>query len=183
MSIPLNQLVIWTNCLKFCIEKLNQSINKRSTDDGNIFQLTIFKKIHILSGFEDFRVTAWDLHSSMESNEVRWTTQTFRIPSPNCHGANFLSRMKNIGCKYDNLTFGAGQDSLKSFSNVTTLKKCFELCVKESCSTYALDMGTKSLYISPVVSHWYGTEYEILAGFERIGGTENYRLGHKVCYF
>ena len=125
------------------------------------FFLTILKQIRIFSGFEDFRVTAWDLHSSMESNEVRWTTQIFRIPSPNCHGANFLSRMKNIGCKYENLTFGAGQDLLKSFPNVTTFKKCFELCVKESCSTYALDMGTKSLYISPTFSHFYGTEYKI----------------------
>ena len=131
--------------------------------------MTILKQIRIFSGFEDFRVTAWDLHSSMESNEVRWTTQIFRIPSPNCHGANFLSRMKNIGCKYENLTFGAGQDLLKSFPNVTTFKKCFELCVKESCSTYALDMGTKSLlYISPTVSHFYGRKYITLVKSSRI---------------
>ena len=35
----------------------------------------------------------------------------------------------------------------------------------------------KSLYISPAVSHFYGTEYEIWAGFGPFGSTENFGLG------
>ena len=38
-----------------------------------------------------------------------------------------------------------------------------------------------SFYISPTLSH--GTEYEIWAGFGPIGGTKNFGLGRKVCYF
>jgi hypothetical protein len=33
-----------------------------------------------------------------------------------------------------------------------------------------------------VVSHFYGTEYEIRAGFMLVGITENFGLGRKVCY-
>ena len=39
-----------------------------------------------------------------------------------------------------------------------------------------------SLYISCAVSHFYGTEYEIWADFGPVGCTENFELGHKVCY-
>jgi hypothetical protein len=44
-------------------------------------------------------------------------------------------------------------------------------------------LGTKSLQISRLVSHFYGTEYEIWAGFGPVGSTENFDLGCKVCYF
>ena len=35
----------------------------------------------------------------------------------------------------------------------------------------------KSLYISPAVNCFYGTEYEIWAGFGLVGSTENFGLG------
>ena len=36
------------------------------------------------------------------------------------------------------------------------------------------DLSTKSLYISPTVSHIYETEYEIWTGFGLVGSTENF---------
>ena len=33
------------------------------------------------------------------------------------------------------------------------------------------------MYITPAVSHFYGTENEIWAGFELVGSTENFELG------
>ena len=42
---------------------------------------------------------------------------------------------------------------------------------------------TTSLYISPAVSHFCGTEYEIWAGFWPVGVTENFGLGCEVRYF
>ena len=36
----------------------------------------------------------------------------------------------------------------------------------------------KSIYISPAVSHIYGTEYKIWTGFGPVGSTEDFRLGH-----
>ena len=41
----------------------------------------------------------------------------------------------------------------------------------------------KALFISRAMSHFYGTEYEILAVFGPVGSSENFGLGHKVCYF
>ena len=41
----------------------------------------------------------------------------------------------------------------------------------------------KSLYISRAVRHFYETEYEIWAGLGPVDSTENFNLGHKVCYF
>ena len=40
----------------------------------------------------------------------------------------------------------------------------------------------QSHYISRAVSHSYGTEYEIWAGFGPVGSTENFGLGNKVCF-
>ena len=37
----------------------------------------------------------------------------------------------------------------------------------------------KSLYISPAMSHFYGTEYKIWIGFGPVGCTEDFRLGHE----
>ena len=37
----------------------------------------------------------------------------------------------------------------------------------------------KSIYISPAVSHIYGTEYKIWTGFGPVGSTEDFRLGHE----
>ena len=42
---------------------------------------------------------------------------------------------------------------------------------------------SKSLYRSRGESHFYGTEYEIWAGFGPVGNTESFGLGRKVCYF
>ena len=33
------------------------------------------------------------------------------------------------------------------------------------------------------MSHFYGTGYDIWAGFGQVGSTENFGLGRKVCYF
>jgi hypothetical protein len=41
---------------------------------------------------------------------------------------------------------------------------------------------TKSLYISPIGSYSYGTEYEIWAGFGPVGSSENFGLGRKVTF-
>ena len=41
----------------------------------------------------------------------------------------------------------------------------------------------KFKYISPAVIHFYGTEWDIWAGFGRVGNAENFGLGLKGCYF
>ena len=48
---------------------------------------------------------------------------------------------------------------------------------------FCFSVEPKSLYLFPVVSHFYGTEYEIWAGFELVGSNENFWLGREVCYF
>ena len=40
-----------------------------------------------------------------------------------------------------------------------------------------MHVQSKLFYISPAVSHFYGTEYKIWAGFELVGSTENFELG------
>ena len=40
--------------------------------------------------------------------------------------------------------------------------------------------GACTVFISPTVSHFYGTEYEIWAGFRPAGSTENFGLGRKI---
>ena len=54
---------------------------------------------------------------------------------------------------------------------------------RSSSVSFPEDLQKKSLYISPAVSHFYGTEYEIWAGFGPVGSTEDFGLGHKVDYF
>jgi hypothetical protein len=49
--------------------------------------------------------------------------------------------------------------------------------LRNESNDYGLVCYTKSFYISPALSHFYGTEYEIWAGFKPVGGTENFELG------
>ena len=79
--------------------------------------------------------------------QQRWTSETFRIYSPNCKELVFLQTL-NKGCKLDNYTFGPGQNELQTFSDLKDLTQCFGKCIKLNCISYSWDTATSKCTIS-----------------------------------